>query len=340
MLPASCIGVGMFSMATAEVRDVRISWANIGDKPSPEAISLGSVLAMMIFDAVWTLLLACYIELVFPGEFGIPQHPLFPLRWLFRCAQSAADDGTYATNDLQHQASAAHVQDYPDPEARVGLRTSGLCKVFPGRFSGDAKVVAVNNLSLRMQEGQITALLGENGAGKTTTMSMLCGLFPSTTGRMEVDGKDALENQAYLHTVLGVCPQHDVLWDRLTVAEHLTLFGWLKGVEAEPLKAAVDDMIRDLALVEKTNALTQTLSGGQKRRLSCGIALVGGSSVVILDEPTSGCDPKARRDIWDLLIRHKKGRTILLSTHFMCGTVSMTLLCVHFPRTARPARGV
>lgn len=76
-------------------------------------------------------------------------------------------------------------------------------------------------------------------------------------------------------------------------------------------------MIHDLGLNEKAYAQTKTLSGGQKRRLSCGIALIGGSTVVLLDEPSSGCDPKARRDIWELLLRHKEGRTILLSTHFM-----------------------
>jgi ATP-binding cassette subfamily A (ABC1) protein 3 len=88
-------------------------------------------------------------------------------------------------------------------------------------------------------------------------------------------------------------------------------------------------MIHDLALDDKTYAQTKTLSGGQKRRLSCGIALIGGSSVVLLDEPTSGCDPKARRDIWDLLLRHKKGRTILLSTHFMDEADGACMLDIH-----------
>ena len=159
--------------------------------------------------------------------------------------------------------------------------------------------------------------LGHNGAGKTTTMSMITGLYPPSSGTALVMGYDITENVSAAQSSLGICPQHDVLFDTLTVQEHLQFFCQLKGVETEKVQGMVDDMIASLKLEEKRHAQTSTLSGGQKRRLSCGIAIVGGSKVVILDEPTSGMDPAARRATWDLITKYKEGRTILLSTHFM-----------------------
>ena len=121
---------------------------------------------------------------------------------------------------------------------------------------------------------------------------------------------------------MGLCPQHDVLFDTLTVQEHLWFFCRLKGISSSEAKRHIDDMIESLQLPDKRHYPTTSLSGGMKRKLCCGIALVGGSKVVILDEPTSGMDPAARRATWDLLLKYKPGRTILLSTHFMdevCG---------------------
>jgi len=315
VLPGSCIGLGFYSIAGTVVLEDHISWANIMHQPGPQSLSFGQVLGMLFADIVWMSLLAAYIELVFPGDFGVPLHPLFPFIWIQNAMLGGGREPITSPVDLEG-GQAENVLPVDATEV-IGLHTENLTKVFPARTSGGAAVVAVNNLSLPMVKGQITALLGENGAGKTTTMSMLCGLYPPTDGAMRVEGRDVLENQNYMHKELGVCPQHDVLWKTLTVIEHLYLFGRLKGVPPENLQAACAAMVGDLGLVDKTMAQTKTLSGGQKRRLSCGIALIGGSSVVLLDEPTSGCDPKARRDIWDLLLRHKEGRTILLSTHFM-----------------------
>ena len=103
----------------------------------------------------------------------------------------------------------------------------------------------------------------------------------------------------------------------MTVREHLYFFGRLKGMSGAPLKKEIDSYLKDLDLEPKGASFSKTLSGGQKRALSVGIALIGGSETVILDEPTSGMDPEKRRHTWDLLLKHKKGRTILLTTHFM-----------------------
>ncbi|KAK7462082.1 hypothetical protein BaRGS_00038492 [Batillaria attramentaria] len=174
---------------------------------------------------------------------------------------------------------------------------------------------AVDNLTLNMYEGQITALLGHNGAGKTTTMFLLTGFYPPTSGSAVINGYDIRTELGAARESLGLCPQHDVLFDTLTVQQHLLLFAKFKG--SLQAHQETETMLKDVGLETKRHAIARTLSGGQKRKLSVAIALIGGSKVLILDEPTSGMDPSARRQIWDLMQRHRTGRTIMLSTHFM-----------------------
>jgi ATP-binding cassette subfamily A (ABC1) protein 3 len=190
----------------------------------------------------------------------------------------------------------------------------GLTKSFR---TPDGVKTAVNGLALDMYEGQIFVLLGHNGAGKTTTMSMLTGLIPPSAGDAFVCGASVRSGMKQVRRSLGVCPQHDVLWPDLTVQEHLEFFAGLKEVPAAQVAAAVADTIREVGLTEKRDALSSSLSGGQKRKLSVGIALIGGSKFVVLDEPTSGMDPYSRRSTWQILQNAREGRVLLLTTHFM-----------------------
>ncbi|XP_033989179.1 ATP-binding cassette sub-family A member 3-like [Trematomus bernacchii] len=136
-------------------------------------------------------------------------------------------------------------------------------------------------------------------------------LYPPTSGRAYINGYDICQDMALIRRSLGLCPQHDVLFDNLTVSTPL------KGFSRDKIPDEVDRTIRILNLEDKRHARSKTLSGGMKRKLSIGIALIGDSKVVMLDEPTSGMDPSARRATWDLLQGEKRGRTILLTTHFM-----------------------
>ncbi|PKU38625.1 atp-binding cassette sub-family a member 2 isoform x1 [Limosa lapponica baueri] len=179
------------------------------------------------------------------------------------------------------------------------------------------KKLALNKLSLNLYENQVVSFLGHNGAGKTTTMSILTGLFPPTSGSATIYGHDIRTEMDEIRKNLGMCPQHNVLFDRLTVEEHLWFYSQLKSMAEEEIRKEMDKMIEDLELSNKRHSLVQTLSGGMKRKLSVAIAFVGGSRAVILDEPTAGVDPYARRAIWDLILKYKPGRTILLSTHHM-----------------------
>lgn len=153
--------------------------------------------------------------------------------------------------------------------------------------------------------------------GKTTTMSMLTGMLVPTSGSAIINGKDIRSETNGARASLGLCPQHNILFDELTVREHIVFFSKLKGLDSQEIKEEVEKYVKLIDLMPKINSLSKTLSGGMKRKLCVCIALCGRSKVVLLDEPTSGMDPASRRALWDMLREEKHGRTILLSTHFM-----------------------
>jgi len=157
-----------------------------------------------------------------------------------------------------------------------------------------------------MYYGEIFALLGHNGAGKTTTISILTGMYTPTSGDARLGDKWITTDMHEIRSQIGFCPQHDILYDDLTVYEHLVLYANIKGMKKEEISKAVDDIIVDVGLEEKIHAQSKTLSGGQKRKLSVAIALLGDNKVVFLDEPTSGMDVFYRRHMWDLLKKKKK----------------------------------
>ncbi|CAJ1912333.1 unnamed protein product [Sphenostylis stenocarpa] len=199
------------------------------------------------------------------------------------------------------------------------IQIRNLHKVYATK-KGDC--CAVNSLQLTLYESQILALLGHNGAGKSTTISMLVGLLPPTSGDALVFGKNIVSDIDEIRKVLGVCPQHDILFPELTVREHLELFAILKGVEEHLLDNAVINMADEVGLADKINSIVRTLSGGMKRKLSLGIALIGDSKVIVLDEPTSGMDPYSMRLTWQYLCigaTLKNSCSLFLKHHYGVG---------------------
>ncbi|KAG7229040.1 hypothetical protein INR49_013159, partial [Caranx melampygus] len=194
----------------------------------------------------------------------------------------------------------------------LGVQIQDLVKV----YSGSSRP-AVNCLNINFYEGQITSFLGHNGAGKTTTMSILTGLFPPTSGTAYIYGRDIRTDMDTIRSSMGMCPQYNILFKHLTVEEHILFYALLKGRTQAEAEREVEDMLVDLGLPHKRDDEAQNLSGGMQRKLSVAMAFVGGSKVVILDEPTSGVDPYSRRSIWDLLLKYRTGRTVILSTHHM-----------------------
>lgn len=168
-------------------------------------------------------------------------------------------------------------------------------------------VVAVNGLTLSAGRGQILALLGANGSGKSTTLDAIAGTNKLTSGNITIDGTGGL----------GIAPQKNVLWDELSVEEHISIFNRLKSPGNHASKEEIRELVHAIDLDTKVKAHSKTLSGGQKRKLQLGMMLTGGSAVCCVDEVSSGLDPLSRRKIWDILLAERGRRTIIMTTHFL-----------------------
>ncbi|XP_061620276.1 phospholipid-transporting ATPase ABCA1-like isoform X1 [Phyllopteryx taeniolatus] len=309
----SCVafGFGCESFSKYEEQGVGMQWSNIGRSPDEgERYTFVVSIAMMLFDAALYWTLTWYIENVFPGQYGIPRPWHFPFTASYWRGSACVpgdhlrkDDGGGTHNEYVEKA---------DPRLRAGVSVRNLVKIYK---TGNKP--AVDGLSVDFYENHISSFLGHNGAGKTTTMSILTGLFPPTSGTALINGYDIRTDVDGARRHLGMCPQHNILFNELTVEEHIYFYGRLKGLSHAEVKAETEQMIQDVDLPHKRQDLAKNLSGGMQRKLSVAVAFVGGSKVVILDEPTAGVDPYARRGIWELLLKYKQGRTIILSTHHM-----------------------
>ncbi|XP_068306130.1 ABC transporter A family member 7-like isoform X2 [Pyrus communis] len=193
-----------------------------------------------------------------------------------------------------------------------------LKKVYPGR-DGNPEKFAVRGLSLALSRGECFGMLGPNGAGKTSFISMMIGLTKPTSGTAYVQGMDIRTQMDEIYTSMGVCPQHDLLWETLTGREHLLFYGRLKNLKGSVLKQAVEESLKSVNLFHGGVADKQAgkYSGGMKRRLSVAISLIGDPKVVYMDEPSTGLDPASRNNLWTVVKRAKQGRAIILTTHSM-----------------------
>ncbi|CAH8622676.1 unnamed protein product [Heterobilharzia americana] len=224
-------------------------------------------------------------------------NPLEPNESLLGCTED-----TFGQSSSWSQNYYPHEYFESEPIGlQVGVAIHQLRKVYSNKQS---TVVAVSNLTMNIHEGQITVLLGHNGAGKTTTLSILTGLLTPTSGTAYIYGHNICKDIEGVRGKMGFCSQYDILYDTLTVEEHLYLSAHLKDCES----SVIDQQRKKYA---------KTLSGGMKRRLSIGMTLIGDSKALILDEPTSGLDPEARRQVWDILQAERAHRTILITTHYM-----------------------
>uniref|UniRef100_A0A8D0NH23 ABC transporter domain-containing protein n=1 Tax=Sus scrofa TaxID=9823 RepID=A0A8D0NH23_PIG len=289
------MSLGTKFLVKAEMDKIGIKWSNIFSPTKLDNFVFAYILGMFLFDAFLYGLVAWYIEAVFPGEYGVSKpwnfFLLVIMAFLF--------------------PSYKYFEAEP-PDLVAGIQIKHMCKEF--RVKNTIKT-AVKDLSLNLFEGQITVLVGHNGAGKSTTLSILSGLYLLTSGEAYVNGYDVSKQMGQIRKSLGLCPQQDLLFNYLTVSEHLYFYSVIKGIPQKMRLIEINNMLSTFNLLEKHNAFSVSLSGGMKRKLSIIIALIGGSKVVILDEPTSGMDPASRRATWNLLQHYKQDRTILLTTH-------------------------
>jgi ABC-2 type transport system ATP-binding protein len=184
------------------------------------------------------------------------------------------------------------------------------------RSFGETK--AVQGVSFDVQQGEIFSLLGPNGAGKTTTISMLSCLLRPDGGDARVMGHSIREDQTGVKSVLGVVPQEIALYEDLTARENLTFWGKMYGLRGGALKARVDEVLDVIGLRERAKERVGKYSGGMKRRVNIGVALLHKPKVIYMDEPTVGIDPQSRRNILDSVVTLKdQGMTVLYTTHYM-----------------------
>src|SRR5690606_24458216 len=175
------------------------------------------------------------------------------------------------------------------------------------------EVQAVKGVSFTVKKGEIFTIIGPNGAGKTTTLEMMEGLISPDDGKIVIDGLTWEENGNDIRQMIGVQPQTSALLDLLTVEENLDLFA-----SFFPKNRPVEEILSIVNLTDHRKKQVKKLSGGQKQRLAIGLAMISDPDIIFLDEPTTGLDPQARRNIWDIIIALKElGKTTILTTHYM-----------------------
>jgi ABC-2 type transport system ATP-binding protein len=194
--------------------------------------------------------------------------------------------------------------------ASVVLQAEGLTKRY-------GSLLAVNELSLAVNEGEILGFLGPNGAGKTTCINMLCGLLEPDAGRVLVDGIALADGGANTRSRVGMCPQEIVVWERLTCIEQLEFVGEMYGLRRREARKRGARLLEQLALDEKRDQQARALSGGMRRRLSLALALVHDPTIVVLDEPEAGLDPQSRIRVREFVRSLAGSATVIITTHNM-----------------------
>lgn len=191
------------------------------------------------------------------------------------------------------------------------IKISNLTKKFEDKL-------ALDDLTLEIQKGDLFGLLGPNGAGKTTAISILCGLIKPTSGTAQINGYDVQKDAQKVKEQIGVCIQETAIYPYLNAKENLELFGKLYGMDAKAIKERSKLLLTKVGLTEDAKRLTSKYSGGMKRRLSLALALIHDPEIAFLDEPTVAMDPQSRHAVWDVIKEQKaKGKTIILTTHYM-----------------------
>ena len=281
---------------------------------------------MLISDLLIYFFLGYYLQNILPHDFGVrkPWYFIFtPSFWGCKKNKknninfnnnSKNDDGLILGNNQEDNDNFQSEEIYKEMiDPKDALRIRGLVKRF------DDGKVAVNHVNLNFYKNEIFALLGHNGAGKTTMISMLTGLYEATEGEAMYDNMNVLlpENVEIFREKIGICPQHDVLFNDLNIREHLDMFAVFKGVNSGNVENEINKIIKDFQLEDVQYTIAKNLSAGQRRKLSIAISLIGGSEIIFLDEPSSGMDITSRRNLWEILKRQSDNKIIILTTHYM-----------------------
>ncbi|XP_008435868.1 cholesterol transporter ABCA5 isoform X1 [Poecilia reticulata] len=316
LLSPSAFSIGIAQVVYLEAQGDGAVFSSLTNGPHPLYVPL----VMLALDCILYLLLTLYLDQVLPGDFGIKRSMLYflkPSYWSKHRKRYVEVSSVYDAEANGAPGGDECVEPVsPEFRGKEAIRITNICKVYKDK---DSTVDALRGFTFDIYEGQITALLGHSGAGKSTLMNILCGICPPTNGSATIYGSPVAEiaEGSEMKQLVGICPQFNIIFDVLTVEEHLRIFAAIKGIPPADVDAEVTRVLKDLDLEKIMTAQAKNLSGGQKRKLSVGIAILGDPKILLLDEPTAGMDPCSRHQVWSLLKSRRAGRVIVLSTHYM-----------------------
>ncbi|EFJ28933.1 ATP-binding cassette transporter [Selaginella moellendorffii] len=291
-----------------------MEWRDLADHDN----GLRQVLAIMLVEWIIFLVLAQYLDKVVASGCGLKRRPLFFLERFFqKSATVASDTDDISRPDVANERAIVETLRTAS-NSSFAIICDDLKKIYAGK-DGNPDNYAVRSLSLAIRRGECFGMLGPNGAGKTTSINMMIGFLTPSSGKAFVAGLDISKDMDKIYTVMGVCPQHDLLWGSLTGREHLLFYGRLKNLKGAALDSAVETSLKNVNLFYDGvgDRRAGTYSGGMKRRLSVAISLIGHSKAVYMDEPSTGLDPASRRTLWNAIKKAKQDRAIILTTHSM-----------------------
>ncbi|KAJ1129411.1 hypothetical protein NDU88_007781 [Pleurodeles waltl] len=287
---------------------------NLSEGPYP----LAAVFSILVMNAVLYMVMAIYFDAVLPNTYGRRRSPFFFLKSSYWSTNKRSGMEVETDNISIAEGTSDFIEAVtPEFRGKEAIRIHNVKKTYKQE---DTNVEALKGLQFDVYEGQITALLGHSGAGKTTLLNILSGLCPLSDGVVAVykhrvsEMEDALQPAK---NIVGFCPQFDIAFDVLTVKENLRLFANVRGIPWKELEREVQNVLNGLDIANIQDIRAASLSGGQRRKLTLGISILGDPQVLLLDEPTAGLDPCSRHHVWTLLKERKAGRVTLFSTQFM-----------------------
>ncbi|KAL4459528.1 hypothetical protein ABPG74_018141 [Tetrahymena malaccensis] len=335
LAPQAALTLGLMGDGWSILGQLRLNHINF---------SVNEAILVLLFDIAVYLLLYLYLDQIWPNEYGTQKSPLFIFQSIKNlCCKKRNQDqqqinatqyvefndvelasqnfdreaplqqqmGGGAILQVEDKSSALYHQQIDTSNLVKNLQISNLTKHFQGYY-------AVKQLSLSLYEGQIFCLLGHNGAGKTTTINLITGMIQKTHGQVTMNGLDLDNDLDEIRRSIGLCSQKNILYDNLTVEDHLWFYARIKLIPDQIIQEDIQHIINRCSLNNERFKYAQHLSGGNKRKLCLAIALIGKSKFIFLDEPTSGVDVVTRRQIWDILREIKnEGRIIILTTHHL-----------------------
>ncbi|KYQ89172.1 ABC transporter A family protein [Tieghemostelium lacteum] len=333
-------GINDLSEASAGSVAVGLRWS---ERTSNAWFSLQDVYGWFIIDFFVFLIVALYLDNVIQSEYGVSK-PLYfflqPSYWkssppkisanseTHQPTSKAKKNGLIGKDEIEMEGGEMEDEEVVNERNNIinntvsedtAVKIVNLRKVYTTKSCCKVKsaYAAVKGTYLTIGNGQLFVLLGHNGSGKSTTFGMCTGLFSPTSGDAFIFGNSILTQMTDIRQSLGICPQHDILFDELTGREHLEIYAAFKGIPEDEIEQEVITRLKEVDLLHVQNLVSSKYSGGMRRRLSTAIAFIADPKIVFLDEPTTGMDSIAKRAIWGLIERAKRGRVIILTTHSM-----------------------